>query len=133
MPHRLQARWLPRTWPKRLSSKPLSAGAGCRMKDPRRTDYDAGNASSARAGHPRSEIVATAERLFRTLGYQKTTMADIAKELEMSSANVYRFFASKAELRDAVGRQLMGEVEGAVALIRRPTGARRRATCATPF
>ena len=65
----------------------------------------------------RTEIVATAERLFRTLGYQKTTMADIAKELEMSAANLYRFFASKAELRDAVGRQLMGEVEDAVSQI----------------
>jgi AcrR family transcriptional regulator len=65
----------------------------------------------------RTLIVTTAERLFRTLGYQKTTVGDIAKELEMSPANVYRFFTSKAEIRDAVGRQLMGEVESAVAEI----------------
>jgi AcrR family transcriptional regulator len=63
----------------------------------------------------RKLIVGTAERLFRTLGYQKTTVGDIAKELDMSPANVYRFFESKAALRDAVGRQLMSEVEDAVA------------------
>ncbi len=68
-------------------------------------------------------IVATAERLFRTLGYQKTTVGDIAKELNMSPANVYRFFDSKAALRDAVGRQLMGEVENAVSVIARSSGA----------
>jgi AcrR family transcriptional regulator len=65
----------------------------------------------------RTQIVVTAERLFRTLGYQKTTVADVAKELGMSPANIYRFFASKSELRDAVGRQLMSEVENAVAAI----------------
>jgi AcrR family transcriptional regulator len=63
----------------------------------------------------RKLIVSTAERLFRTLGYQKTTVGDIAKELDMSPANVYRFFDSKAALRDAVGRHLMSEVEDAVA------------------
>ena len=62
----------------------------------------------------RRRIVATAERLFRTLGYQKTTVADIAKELAMSPANVYRFFPSKADIRDAVGRALMTEVELAI-------------------
>ncbi len=65
----------------------------------------------------RKQIVVTAERLFRTLGYQKTTVADVAKELGMSPANIYRFFASKSDLRDAVGRELMGEVESAVEAI----------------
>jgi AcrR family transcriptional regulator len=70
----------------------------------------------------RQLIVITAERLFRTLGYQKTTVGDIAKELNMSPANVYRFFESKAALRDAVGRQLMGEVEHAVSVVARASG-----------
>jgi AcrR family transcriptional regulator len=65
----------------------------------------------------RSRIVAAAERLFRTIGYQKTTVADIAKDLAMSPANVYRFFPSKADIRDAVGRLLMTEVENAIAAI----------------
>lgn len=65
----------------------------------------------------RTRIIATAEQLFRSIGYQKTTVADIAKELHMSPANVYRFFPSKADIRDAVGRQLMGEVEAATRAI----------------
>ena len=40
-------------------------------------------------------ILATAERLFRDVGYLKTTVADIAKTLKMSPANIYRFFDSK--------------------------------------
>ena len=40
----------------------------------------------------RERILEVAERLFRQLGYQKTTVGDIAKELHMSPANVYRFF-----------------------------------------
>ena len=43
----------------------------------------------------RERILVMAERLFRELGYQKTTVGDIAKELHMSPANVYRFFESK--------------------------------------
>ena len=33
-------------------------------------------------------ILETAERLFRELGYLKTTVADIAKTLKMSPANI---------------------------------------------
>src|SRR5258708_25320921 len=65
----------------------------------------------------RSRIVATAEHLFRVYGYQKTTVADIAKELKMSPANVYRFFQSKRELTEAVAYLLMGEVEAAATAI----------------
>src|ERR1700704_5814429 len=43
----------------------------------------------------RARILVVAERLFREIGYQKTTVADIAKMLRMSPANVYRFFDSK--------------------------------------
>jgi AcrR family transcriptional regulator len=59
----------------------------------------------------RAKIVATAERLFREIGFQKTTVADIARELRMSPANVYRFFASKSEIHVAVARHMMGEAE----------------------
>jgi len=62
----------------------------------------------------RRQIIETAERLFRQIGYQKTTVADIARELRMSPGNVYRFFGSKSEINGAVARQLMGEVEEAV-------------------
>ena len=63
----------------------------------------------------RERILVVAERLFRQLGYQKTTVADIAKELRMSPANVYRFFDSKKSIHEGVCRRLMGEVENASA------------------
>ncbi|MCK1362139.1 TetR family transcriptional regulator [Bradyrhizobium sp. 199] len=62
-------------------------------------------------GDTRDRILEVAERLFRHIGYQKTTVGDIAKELRMSPANVYRFFESKKAIHQAVARSLMGEVE----------------------
>src|SRR5438552_18739221 len=59
----------------------------------------------------RERILVVAERLFRQIGYQKTTVADIAKELRISAANVYRFFDSKKAIHEGVARGLMGEVE----------------------
>jgi AcrR family transcriptional regulator len=59
----------------------------------------------------RERILEVAERLFREIGYQKTTVADIAKELRMSPANVYRFFDSKKAIHEGVARVLMSEVE----------------------
>ena len=61
----------------------------------------------------RERILGVAERLFREIGYQKTTVADIAKVLRMSPANVYRFFDSKKAIHEGVARGLMGEVEEA--------------------
>ena len=71
----------------------------------------------AEADDMRTRIVVTAEKLFRELGYQKTTVADIAKVLRMSPANVYRFFDSKKSIIAAVAKRLMGEVEVAAASI----------------
>jgi len=59
----------------------------------------------------RERILVAAERLFREIGYQKTTVADIAKVLRMSPANVYRFFDSKKAIHEGVARAMMGEVE----------------------
>jgi AcrR family transcriptional regulator len=61
----------------------------------------------------RERILVVAERLFREIGYQKTTVADIAKVLRMSPANVYRFFDSKKAIHEGVARGLMGDVEDA--------------------
>src|SRR5215471_11038863 len=61
----------------------------------------------------RERILVTAERLFREIGYQKTTVADIAKVLQMSPANIYRFFDSKKSINAGVASRLMGEVEQA--------------------
>ena len=65
----------------------------------------------------RERILVVAERLFRQIGYQKTTVGDIAKELRMSPANVYRFFDSKKAIHEGVARGLMGGVEDAAQII----------------
>ncbi len=59
----------------------------------------------------KTRIVEVAEALFRRIGYAKTTVADIAAELEMSPANVYRFFSSKNAIVEAICRRCLGEVE----------------------
>src|SRR6201985_3280518 len=71
----------------------------------------------------RERILVVAERLFRQLGYTKTTVGDIAKELRMSPANVYRFFDSKKSIHEGVCRILMGEVEDTAAVIMQKPGS----------
>ena len=75
----------------------------------------------------RERILVVAGRLFREIGYQKTTVADIAKVLRMSPANVYRFFDSKKAIHEGVARTLMGGVESAAQAIatRRGSAASR--------
>jgi AcrR family transcriptional regulator len=58
-----------------------------------------------------TDILDIAERLFGQLGFQKTTVADIARELEMSPANIYRYFAAKADINEAVVRNVFDKVE----------------------
>jgi AcrR family transcriptional regulator len=75
----------------------------------------------------RERILVVAERLFREIGYQKTTVADIAKAMRMSPANVYRFFDSKKAIHEGVARSLMGGVEDAAqAIAARPGPAASR-------
>jgi AcrR family transcriptional regulator len=70
----------------------------------------------------RERILVTAERLFREIGYQKTTVADIARALRMSPANVYRFFDSKKSINIGVARRLMGQVEAESQVIAQARG-----------
>ena len=62
----------------------------------------------------KDSIVEIAERLFRQAGFQKTTVADIAHELQMSPANVYRYFPTKSKINEAVCQRLFDEIEAAV-------------------
>lgn len=59
----------------------------------------------------RARILEVAEEHFRRIGYHKTSVADIASELGMSPANVYRFFPS----RDAINESICGRVVNEVA------------------
>jgi len=67
--------------------------------------------AKARADDTRMRIIETAEALFRRLGFSKTTVADIASELKMSPANIYRFFASKDAIVEAICKHCLKEVE----------------------
>ena len=70
-------------------------------------------------------IIAEAERLFRSIGYAKTTVADIARACDMSPSNVYRFFKSKSAINEAICRLHLDEVE---ALAREIVDSDRAAT-----
>lgn len=58
----------------------------------------------------RERILDAAEALFRRIGYGKTTIADIANAMGMSSANVYRFFPSKSAINDGLCRRMLAEL-----------------------
>ncbi|MCL6708452.1 TetR family transcriptional regulator [Pseudomonas sp. R2.Fl] len=64
------------------------------------------------AGETRSEILDTAEELFRARGYAAVAIADVAAALDMSPANIFKHFRSKTSLIDAITtRHLSGAVE----------------------
>jgi AcrR family transcriptional regulator len=59
----------------------------------------------------RARIMESAEALFRRLGFAKTAVADIAADLGMSPANVYRFFSSKNAIVEAICQRCLSELE----------------------
>jgi len=59
----------------------------------------------SRNKHPEvtiEKILTISEKLFQTKGYDKTTIHDIIRELEMSKGVIYYHFTSKEEILDAV-------------------------------
>ena len=64
-----------------------------------------------KADDTRARIMEAAEALFRRLGFAKTAVADIAEELRMSPANIYRFFPSKNAIVEAICQRCLGELE----------------------
>lgn len=74
-----------------------------------------------------TRILDSAEKLFRHYGYSKTTVADIARDLGMSTANIYRFFASKTEIHQAVcGRMIALSYKMAYDICHLPISASER-------
>ncbi|SCW50353.1 transcriptional regulator, TetR family [Rhizobium mongolense subsp. loessense] len=57
----------------------------------------------------RERILDVAEEHFRRIGYQKTSVADIASHLGMSSAYIYRFFPSRAAINTAICGRIIGQ------------------------
>jgi AcrR family transcriptional regulator len=57
------------------------------------------------------------------MGFAKTAVADIAAELRMSPANVYRFFPSKNAIVEAICRRCLAELEGRAWAVARSHGS----------
>jgi AcrR family transcriptional regulator len=75
----------------------------------------------------RLRIMDVAEEQFRRVGYAKTAVADIADALGMSAANVYRFFASKGAINEAICLRILGEEHAMIDMIvaqNKPAGER---------
>ena len=80
-----------------------------------------------KADDTRARIMDSAEALFRRLGYAKTAVADIAADLGMSPANIYRFFPSKNAIVEAICRRCLSELETqAWAVVRTKASAAER-------
>ena len=75
------------------------------------------NPAEAQRQETVTRILDSAERLFRHYGYAKTNVADIARDLGMSPANIYRFFASKVEIHQAICARLLSTVQQLAELI----------------
>jgi AcrR family transcriptional regulator len=74
-----------------------------------------------------SRILDAAERLFKHYGYTKTNVADIARDLGMSPANIYRFFASKTDIHHALARRMLeAAYQAAAANAKRSASATER-------
>ena len=58
----------------------------------------------------RERILEAAEDVLRRFGPQKANVVDVARALGVSHGSVYRHFASKADLRDAVVRRWLESV-----------------------
>lgn len=70
----------------------------------------------------RERILTKADELFRQYGFAKTTVADIAVELKMSTANIYKFFPSKDAIVEASANRNIEIIETQVGEIARSGG-----------
>ena len=71
----------------------------------------------------RERIIETADAMFRRLGFAKTAVADIAAELRMSPANVYRFFSSKNAIVEAICQRCLSELDEKAWAVARSRGS----------
>jgi len=59
----------------------------------------------------RRQIIAVAAHQFRLYGFRKTSVADLAKAVGVSSTYTYRFFRSKQAIGEAVVASVLGDLE----------------------
>jgi AcrR family transcriptional regulator len=71
----------------------------------------------------REQILHAAMDRIKHYGYAKTTMAEIARDCDMSAGNIYRFFASKIDIAEAMARKLNMEINAQNAALARGPGS----------
>ena len=68
-----------------------------------------------RPGRPsvdrREEILEVAERLYDSIGFEKATIGDLARELGVSPANLYRSFPNRQAIDEAVAARKLAIIE----------------------
>jgi len=78
------------------------------------------------AEETRGEILDTAEELFRTYGFASVSIADIATDLSMSPANVFKHFRTKTSLVDAIAARAIEQKVHELAQLDRTPSPRER-------
>lgn len=69
-------------------------------------------------GETRALIIEEGRRLFVDIGYDKTTVADIARACGFSTANVHRVFGTKAQITEAIAETMLAQkIEAAEAAV----------------
>lgn len=73
--------------------------------------------ATRRPGRPtvdrREEILDAAQRLYDSVGFEKTTIGDVARELGMSPANLYRSFPNRQAIDEGIARRKLSVIEDA--------------------
>lgn len=59
----------------------------------------------------KNQILEAAGKLFEHYGFQKTSMSDIARDCDMSPANIYRFYEGKDEIVAGIANNIFRETE----------------------
>ncbi|WP_306250731.1 TetR/AcrR family transcriptional regulator [Parvularcula sp. IMCC14364] len=79
----------------------------------------------------RTLILDKARELFLDIGYNKTTVADIARACGFSSANVHRLFGTKGAINEAIAERMLTEkLQDVRSAIARETTARGKLVAA---
>ena len=81
------------------------------------------------AHRTRTQLLEAADEHFRHYGYGKTTVADLAKAIQVSPAYVYRFFKSKQAIGEAVCAMTLGRMTASLLAVEnesRPAAERLR-------
>lgn len=69
------------------------------------------------SGQLKEKILDAADKRFKVLGFKKTSMAEIANDLGMSTANLYRYFPSKVDIAEGFAIRCFVEKEDGLAKV----------------